>query len=155
MLKEKDALINIEKHKKIKTYRNKITDLLKTSKHAHYHKYFEENKKNWKALWIRINEIVYSKNKNETNSPLPLIQDGKTIADQKHCWTFQQFLHRYWQKITKKRLSRSQMLFKIAATGVLQKRVFLKNFANFTGKYLCWNCWTDLQRRDSNTGVFL
>ena len=46
MLKEKDALINIEKHKKFKTYRNKITDLLKTSKQAHYHKYFEENKKN-------------------------------------------------------------------------------------------------------------
>ena len=46
MLKEKDALINIEKDKKFKTYRNKITDLLKTSKQAHYHKYFEENKKN-------------------------------------------------------------------------------------------------------------
>ena len=58
MLKEKDALINIEKHKKFKTYRNKITDLLKTSKQAHYHKYFEENKKNWRALWIRINDIV-------------------------------------------------------------------------------------------------
>ena len=155
MLKEKDALINIEKHKKIKTYRNKITDLLKTSKHAHYHKYFEENKKNWKALWIRINEIVYSKNKNETNSPLPLIQDGKTIADQNIVEHFNNFFTGIGKKLQTKRLSRSQMLFKIAATGVLQKRVFLKNFANFTGKYLCWNCWTDLQRRDSNTGVFL
>ena len=72
------------KHKKIKKYRNKVPDLLKTSKHAHYHKYFEENKKNCRALWIGINEIVYSKNKNKTNSPSSLIQDDKTITDQKH-----------------------------------------------------------------------
>ena len=84
MIKEKDQLIKAEKHKKNLKYRNKITDLLKTSKQAHYHKYFEENKKNCRALWIGINEIVYSKNKNKTNSPSSLIQDGKTITDQKH-----------------------------------------------------------------------
>ena len=61
-----------------------MTDLFKTSKQAHYHKYFEENKKNCRALWIGINEIVYSKNKNKTNSPSSLIQDGKAITDQKH-----------------------------------------------------------------------
>ena len=75
---------NSKKHKKILKYRNKITDLLKTNKQAHYHKYFEENKKNCRALWIGINEIVYSKNKNKTNSPSSLIQDCKTITDQKH-----------------------------------------------------------------------
>ena len=48
------------------------------SKQVHYHKYFEENQKNYRALWIGINEIVYCRNK-----------------------TFQQFLHKYWQKITK------------------------------------------------------
>ena len=48
------------------------------SKQVHYHKYFEENQKNYRALWIGINEIVYFRNK-----------------------TFQQFLHKYWQKITK------------------------------------------------------
>ena len=37
-----------------------MTDFLKTSKQAHHHKYFEENKKNW---------IVYCKNKNKTSSP--------------------------------------------------------------------------------------
>ena len=84
MIKEKDQLIKAEKHKKNLKYRNKITDLLKTSKQAHYHKYFEENKKNCRALWIGINEIVYSKNKNKTNSPSSLIQDSKTITDQKH-----------------------------------------------------------------------
>ena len=61
-----------------------MTDLFKTSKQAHYHKYFEENQKNCRALWIEIKKIVYSKNKNKTNSPSSLIQDGKTITDQKH-----------------------------------------------------------------------
>ena len=82
--KENDRLIKTEKHKKLKKYRNKITDLLKTSKQALYHKYFDENKKNCRGLWIGINEITYSKNKNKTNSPSSLIQDGKTITDQKY-----------------------------------------------------------------------
>ena len=45
MIKKKDQLIKTEKHKKFKIYRNKITDLSKTSKQAHYHQYFEEIKK--------------------------------------------------------------------------------------------------------------
>ena len=83
IIKEKYQLIKAEKHKRFKKYRNRITDILKTNKQAHYHKCFEENKKNWRALWIGINEIVYSKNKNKTNSCSSLIQDGKTITDQK------------------------------------------------------------------------
>ena len=84
MIKEKYLLIKTDKHKKILKYRNKITDLLKPTKQTHYHKYFEENKKNRSALWIGINEIVYFKNKNKTNSPSSLIQYGKTIPYQKH-----------------------------------------------------------------------
>ena len=59
---------------------------MKTSKQAHYHKYFEQNKKNCRALWIGIDEIVYSKtkNKNKTNSSSSLIQDNKATTDQKH-----------------------------------------------------------------------
>ena len=76
-----------DKNRKTKNFKNiEITDLLKTSKQAHYHKYFEQNKKNCRALWIGIDEIVYSKtkNKNKTNSPSSLIQDNKTTTDQKH-----------------------------------------------------------------------
>ena len=76
-----------DKNRKTKKFKNiEITDLLKTSKQAHYHKYFEQNKKNCRALWIGIDEIVYSKtkNKNKTNSPSSLIQDNKTTTDQKH-----------------------------------------------------------------------
>ena len=51
--------------------------------------------------------------------------------------------------------SRPQMFFKIEV---------LKNFANFTGKHLCWSLFlikfqalspATLLKRDSNTGVFL
>ena len=76
-----------DKNRKTKKFKNiEITDLLKTSKQTHYHKYFEQNKKNCRALWIGIDEIVYSKtkNKNKTNSPSSLIQDNKTTTDQKH-----------------------------------------------------------------------
>ena len=54
MIKENDQLIKTEKHKKCKEYRNKITDHLKTSIQDYYNKYFEENKKNCRALWIGI-----------------------------------------------------------------------------------------------------
>ena len=56
---------------------------MKTSKQAHYHEYFEENKKNCRALWIGINEIANYKNKNKTNLPSSAIQDVKTITYQK------------------------------------------------------------------------
>ena len=39
-----------KKNKKIKIYWNKTTDLLETSKQAHPHKHFEENKKNGRVL---------------------------------------------------------------------------------------------------------
>ena len=82
-----------------------MTDLLKTSKQANYHKYFEENKKNCRVLWIGINEIVYSKNKNKTNSPSSLIQDGKTITGQKHIAKhFNNFFTSIGKKLQKKRL---------------------------------------------------
>ena len=42
------------------------------------------------------------------------------------------------------RSSRSQMLFKIGV---------FKNFANFTGKHLCWSLF--LKKLHSSTGVFL
>ena len=67
--KGKRSVDKKQKNKKFKKYWNKITVLLKTSRQAHYHKYFEENKKNCRALWIAIKEIVYSKNRNKRNSP--------------------------------------------------------------------------------------
>ena len=55
--KERDQLIKTEKHKKFRKYRNKKTDLLKTRKQAHYHKYFQENKKKLQSFmdWNKQN----------------------------------------------------------------------------------------------------
>ena len=44
-----------------KKYQNKIPDLFRISRQSHYQEYFSENKKNAKALWQGIHEIIYSK----------------------------------------------------------------------------------------------
>ena len=40
---------------------NKITELLKLGKQSFYQKFFEEQRKNPKAIWKGIHEIIYSK----------------------------------------------------------------------------------------------
>ena len=87
MIKEKDQMIKTEKTKKLKNIKIKQRIFYKQlNRHINTNtlKYFEENKKNCRALWIEINKIVYSKNKNKKNSPSSLIKDGKIITDQKH-----------------------------------------------------------------------
>ena len=74
IIKEKDQLITTEKHKKIKKYRNKIF-----YKQVNRHITLNTLKRIRKTA-----EIVYSKDKNKANSPSSLIQDSKTITDQKH-----------------------------------------------------------------------
>ena len=58
MVKAKNNHVKIQKDKSYKSYRNKIVDLLKTSKRNHHKKYFEENKKNCKVVWNGTHEIV-------------------------------------------------------------------------------------------------
>ena len=80
---------------------------MKTIKRVHYHKYFEENKKNCRALWIGINEIVYAKIKNKKKSPSSLIQDGKTITGQKH-------IAEYFNNISANCFSNAQFAFRLS-----------------------------------------
>ena len=40
-----------------------IVELVKKNKQFHYRKYFEDNKRNGKAVWNGINEVIYSKEK--------------------------------------------------------------------------------------------
>ena len=56
-------------------------DLLKISKQTHYKKYFEDNRKNCKALWDGIHQIIYSKKKKDNISPSSLIVNGQTVTD--------------------------------------------------------------------------
>ena len=97
--KRKRSTDKNRKTKKLKKNRNKIIDLSKTSKQAQHLKYFEENKKNCRALWNGINEFVYSENKNKTNSPSSLFQDAKTITDQKH---IAEYFNNFFTNIDKK-----------------------------------------------------
>ena len=57
----KDDQIKMRKHETYKTYRNKIVDLLRVGRKCHYQKYFEKNKKSYRAIWQGIPDIVYSK----------------------------------------------------------------------------------------------
>ena len=61
-----------------------IINLLRVSKHTHYNKFFEENKKNCRAIWTGINEIICPKNKKKLNSPTSLIDEGKIITNSKN-----------------------------------------------------------------------
>ena len=67
-IKSKNNEIREIKQTAFKTYRNKITDLLQTSRQSHYQKYFSDNKKNAKALSQGIHEIIYSKKAGKTNN---------------------------------------------------------------------------------------
>ena len=60
-----------------------IINLLRVSKHTHYNKFFEENKKNCRAIWTGINEIICPKNK-KLNSPTSLINEQKIITNSKN-----------------------------------------------------------------------
>ena len=83
MIKEKNVLTKVLKHESFKKYRNQIINLLRVSKQTHYNKFFEENKKNCRAIWTGINEIICPKNK-KLNSPTSLIDEGKIITNSKN-----------------------------------------------------------------------
>ena len=56
-----------------KKHRNKIADLLLIRRQCHHQKYFNDNKKNAKALWQAIHEIICSKKSGKTNNPSSLL----------------------------------------------------------------------------------
>ena len=83
MIKAKISQIKQLKFSLYKRYRNIIVDLLKNCKESHYRKYFEDNKKNCKAVWNGINEIIYSKPKIKAWKPNFLLINGKAVSQPK------------------------------------------------------------------------
>lgn len=67
-------------HSKYKSYRNRITDLLRVSKKLHYQNFFNLNSKNPKRTWEGINEII-NKNTRKTASTIILNVNNKTVTD--------------------------------------------------------------------------
>ena len=83
MIKEKNVLTKVLKHESLKKYRNQIINLLRVNKQTHHNKVFEENKKNCRAIWTGINEIICQKNK-KINFPTSLIDKGKIATNSKN-----------------------------------------------------------------------
>ena len=83
MIKAKNSQTKQIKLNLYKKYRNIIVDLLKKSKESHYRKYFEDNKRNCKAVWNGINEIIYSKSKANAWEPNYLLINGKAVSQPK------------------------------------------------------------------------
>ena len=80
-IKSKNNQTREIKQAAFKRQQNKITDL-RESGQSHYQKYFSDNKKNAKALWPVIHEIIYSKKPGKTNSPFFLLINQKYVANQ-------------------------------------------------------------------------
>ena len=81
MIKEEHAILKNQKQMLCKRYRQKIVVLLKITKEAYYKNHFQENRKNSRALWSGINEIIYSKKSSKTIPPSSISVEGKTISD--------------------------------------------------------------------------
>ena len=83
MIKAKNSQTKQLKLSLYKKHRNSIVDLLKKSKKSHYKKYFEDNKRNCKAVWNRINKIIYSKSKVNAREPNCLLIKGRAVSQPK------------------------------------------------------------------------
>ena len=84
MIKQKDVILKNQKQMLYKRYRNKIVDLLKITKEAYYKNYFQESRKNSRALWSGINEIIYSKKSSKTIPPSSISVEDRTTSDPKN-----------------------------------------------------------------------
>ena len=84
IIKAKNLQTKQLKHSLYKMYRNIIDDLLKKSKESHYRKYIESSKRNCKAVWNGINEIIYSKSKVKAWKPNCLLIKGKAVSQPKY-----------------------------------------------------------------------
>ena len=62
MIKNKNIELHQIKESSFKIQRNKIVDLIKINRKSHYHKLFDETKRNSKAIRQGIHNIIYSKN---------------------------------------------------------------------------------------------
>ena len=84
IIKAKNLQTKQLKHSLYKMYRNIIDDLLKKSKESHYRKYIESSKRNCKAVWNGINEIIYSKSKVKAWELNCLLIKGKAVSQPKY-----------------------------------------------------------------------
>ena len=111
MTKTKNMQLRQIKEKSFKKYRNKIVDLIEINTKSHYQKFFEENKRNSKAIWQGIHNIIYSKKSNRINIPSSLLIEGNTITDPQDISDTSITFYLNSSKSTKKYCSNQKALF--------------------------------------------
>ena len=103
------------KEKSFKECCNKIVDLIKINRKFHHQKYFEENKRNSKAIWQQIHNIIYSNKRNRIYIPSSLFTEENTIhLHPGHFRTLQQCFYVNRSRSTKKYFSSQKALFELS-----------------------------------------
>ena len=114
MIRTTNLKLRQMKEKSIKKYGNKIVDLKKMSRKSHYQKFFEESKRNSKAIWQGIRSIIYSQKSNRINTPFSLLIEGNTITDSQDISEhFNNFFTSIGQDLQKKYCSNQKALFRL------------------------------------------
>ena len=115
MIRTKNIQLRQIKEKYFKKYRNKIVDYRKISRKSHYEKFLKENKRNSKAIWQGIDDIIYSKKNNRINTPSPLLIEGNTITDSQDISEhFDNFFTSTGQDLKKKYCSNQKALIRLS-----------------------------------------
>ena len=81
LMKAKNQIRKENLQHRLRHYKNKIKNLIRSSKHNYFKKYFADNNKNAKKLWEGINEIISSKTKTKTTiNCLEIKNDDETTT---------------------------------------------------------------------------
>ena len=81
MIRAKNIQLCQIKEKSFKKYCTKIVELIEINRKTHYQKFFEENKRNSKAIWQVIHNSIYSKMNYRINTSSSILIEGNTITD--------------------------------------------------------------------------
>ena len=102
------------KYSAFKKYHQKLIGLLKIIRQSHYQNCFNENKKNSRALWPGINEVIYSKKAHKTNRPSSLLVYNKTVTNiQQMAEDFNQYFTSIGKNLQKSILPTKRHFFRL------------------------------------------
>ena len=111
----------------------------------------------WIHFYRKVTDLdlqIYFKRNSSQIFSLVFVKYFKNSFFEKHVWASK---YKSWKKLNRQK--QPPLFYRCSV-----KKDFLKNFANFKGKHLCWSLFliklqasrpATLLKRDSNTGVFL
>ena len=80
-INKKDSILKEEFHTNYKNYRNLLSTLMKKSKQAYYHKYFQRNWNNFKNAWKGIKSLIFLKTVASSVPTILFLDNGDTITN--------------------------------------------------------------------------